>query len=134
MHHVADLLAAKPQEPVIGIDPLASVFDAIELMNAKNIGAVLVLIDGYLVGIVSERDFVRRSVLDHISAKETRVSEIMTREPVSVTEEDTVVHCVSLVQGLNVRHLPVVKAGKPVGMVSLRDLFLDVIHDKSPGC
>jgi CBS domain-containing protein len=134
VHHVADLLAAKPQEPVIGIDPLASVFDAIELMNAKNIGAVLVLIDGYLVGIVSERDFVRRSVLDHTSAKETRVSEIMTREPVSVTEEDTVVHCVSLVQGLNVRHLPVVKAGKPVGMVSLRDLFLDVIHDKSPGC
>ncbi len=133
MHTVADLLKSKGSEPIISIDPLASVYDAINLMNAKNVGAVLVQIDGYLIGIVSERDFVRRSVLDHEMACNTKVSEIMTREPLTVTESDTVVHCVGLAQEHNVRHLPVVDQGKPIGIVSLRDLFLDVIHDKSPG-
>ena len=130
MHLVANILDAKEQEPLICIDPLASVFEAIQLMTEKNIGSVLVQIDGYLVGILAERDFVRRSILDHKMAKNIKVSEIMTHEPTTVTREDTVVHCVSLMQHKHVRHLPVVEAGKAIGMVSLRDVFLDVIHDK----
>lgn len=131
MHRVADLLEAKQQEEkVISIDPLDSVYDAIELMTEKNVGSVLVQIDGYLVGILGERDFVRRSILDNKMSKATKVSEVMTTEPVTVTEEDTVVHCVSLMKNRHVRHLPVVRAGKAIGMVSLRDVFLDVIHDK----
>lgn len=129
MHKVADLLDSVTREPV-WIDPLASVFEALEVMNERNIGALLVQIEGYLVGIVSERDYVRKVILDHHASKQTKVSEIMTRDVVTVAPEDTVVHCIALMRKHHVRHLPVVVEGKPVGIVSLRDLFLDVIHEK----
>lgn len=129
MHHVSDLLDTVTREP-IWIGPLESVFDALHLMNEKNIGALLVQIEGYLVGIVSERDYVRRVILDHHASKLTKVSEIMTRDVVTVSPDDTVVHCIALMKKHHVRHLPVVKEGKPVGIISLRDLFLDVIHEK----
>ena len=129
MHHVSDLLETVTREPV-WIDPLASVFDALSLMNEKNIGALLVQIDDFLVGIVSERDYVRKVILDHHASKQTKVSEIMTRDVVTVSPEDTVVHCIALMKKHHVRHLPVVVEGKAVGIISLRDLFLDVIHEK----
>ncbi len=129
MHKVADLLANVTREPV-WIEPLASVFDALGVMNEKNIGALLVQIEGYLVGIVSERDYVRKVILDHHASKLTKVSEIMTRDVITVTPEDTVVHCIALMKRHHVRHLPVVVEGQPVGIISLRDLFLDVIHEK----
>ena len=129
MHLVSDLLGSVTREPV-WIDPLASVFDALHLMNQENIGALLVQIDGYLVGIVSERDYVRKVILDHHASKQTKVSEIMTRDIVTVGPDDTVVHCIALMRKHHVRHLPVVVEGKPVGIISLRDLFLDVIHEK----
>ena len=130
MHNVADLLEERKSEPLVWIEPLASVYDALKLMNEKNVGALLVQIDEYLVGILSERDYVRKVILDTHEAKKLKVSEIMTRDVVTVTPEDTVVHCVALMRKHHVRHLPVVEAGKALGMVSLRDLFLDVIHEK----
>ncbi|MEQ8692484.1 MAG: CBS domain-containing protein [Pseudomonadales bacterium] len=129
MHKVADLLETVTREPV-WIEPLASVFDALTVMNEKNIGALLVQIEGYLVGIVSERDYVRKVILDQHASKLTKVSEIMTRDVITVTPEDTVVHCIALMKKHHVRHLPVVVEGQPVGIISLRDLFLDVIHEK----
>ena len=87
-------------------------------------------IDEYLVGILSERDYVRKVILDTHSAKNLKVSEVMTRDVVTVTRQDTVVHCVALMRKHHVRHLPVVEEGKAIGMISLRDLFLDVIHEK----
>ena len=130
MHHVADLLATKQTEAVIWIDPLAEVYDALKLMSEKNVGAVLVQIDGYLVGILSERDYVRKVILDTHDSKRLKVSEVMSRDLTTVTEEDTVVHCVALMRKQHIRHLPVLKDGKTIGMVSLRDLFLDVIHER----
>ncbi len=130
MHHVGDLLEARQDEPVVWIEPLASVFDALKMMNERNVGALLVQIDDYLVGILSERDYVRKVILDTHSAKNLKVSEVMTRDVVTVTREDTVVHCVALMRKHHVRHLPVVEEGKAIGMISLRDLFLDVIHEK----
>ncbi len=130
MHHVGDLLEARQGEPVVWIEPLASVFDALKMMNERNVGALLVQIDEYLVGILSERDYVRKVILDTHSAKNLKVSEVMTRDVVTVTREDTVVHCVALMRKHHVRHLPVVEEGKAIGMISLRDLFLDVIHEK----
>ena len=109
---------------------MASVYDALALMNEKNIGALLVQIDDFLVGIVSERDYVRKVILDTHTSKLTKVSEIMTRDVITVAPEDTVVHCIALMKKHHVRHLPVVVEGKAVGIVSLRDLFLDVIHEK----
>ena len=130
MRYVADILEEK-SEPVVWIDPLASVFDALKLMNEKNVGAVLVQIDDYLVGILSERDYIRKVILDIHAAKQTRVSEVMTHEVVTVSPQDTIPHCIALTKKHHVRHLPVVNEGKAVGMISLRDLFLDVIEEKA---
>ncbi len=129
MRHVADILDEKSEE-VVWIGPLESVFDALKLMNEKNVGSVLVQIDDYLVGILSERDYIRNVILDIHAGKKTKVSEIMTRDVVTVTREDTVVHCIALTKKHHTRHLPVVEEGKAIGMISLRDLFLDVIHEK----
>lgn len=129
MHHVSDILETSTREPV-WIEPLASVHDALKTMSDENIGALLVQIDDYLVGIVSERDYVRKVILDSHAAKTTKVSEIMATEVVTVAPEDTVVHCIALMRKHHIRHLPVVVAGKAVGIISLRNLFLDVIHEK----
>ena len=129
MRYVADILDEK-SEDVVWIGPLESVFDALKLMNEKNVGCVLVQIDDYLVGILSERDYIRNVILDIHAGKQTKVSEIMTREVVTVTREDTVVHCIALTKKHHVRHLPVVEEGKAIGMISLRDLFLDVIQER----
>jgi len=129
MRYVADILDEKSEE-VVWIGPLESVFDALKLMNEKDVGAVLVQIDDYLVGILSERDYMRKVILDIHAAKQTKVSEVMTRDVVTVTREDTIVHCIALTKKHHVRHLPVVEEGKAIGMISLRDLFLDVIHEK----
>ncbi|MYK81187.1 MAG: CBS domain-containing protein, partial [Gammaproteobacteria bacterium] len=117
-------------EEIVWIGPLESVFDALKLMNEKDVGSVLVQIDGYLVGILSERDYVRKVILDIHASKKTKVSEVMTRDVVTVTRDDTIVHCIALTRKHHTRHLPVVEEGKAIGMISLRDLFLDVIHHK----
>lgn len=129
MRHVSDILEDKSEE-LVWIGPLESVFDALTLMNKKDVGAVLVQIEDYLVGILSERDYMRNVILDMHASKKTKVSEVMTRDLVTVTPEDSIVHCIALTKKHHVRHLPVVTAGKAVGMISLRDLFLDVIEEK----
>ncbi len=129
MRCVADILEEKSEE-IVWIDPLMSVFDALTLMNEKDVGAVLVQIDEYLVGILSERDYMRKVILDIHASKQTKVSEVMTRDLVTVSPDDSIRHCIALTKKHHVRHLPVVKEGKAVGMISLRDLFLDVIEEK----
>ncbi len=129
MRHVADILEDKSEE-LVWIGPLESVFDALTLMNEKDVGAVLVQIDDYLVGILSERDYMRKVILDIHASKKIKVSEVMTRDLVTVTPEDTIVDCIALTKKYHTRHLPVVAEGKAVGMISLRDLFLDVIEEK----
>lgn len=129
MRFVADLLEKKAKD-VVWIGPLESVYDALMLMNEKNVGAVCVQIEEYLVGILSERDYVRKVILDTHASKQTRVSEVMTTEVITVSPEDTVRHCIALTKKHHIRHLPVVKEGRAIGMVSLRDLFLDAIEEK----
>ena len=129
VRQVGDILQEKSEE-IVWIGPLESVFDALKLMNEKDVGSVVVQIDGYLVGILSERDYVRKVILDIHASKKTKVSEVMTRDVVTVTRDDTIVHCIALTHKHHVRHLPVVEEGKAIGMISLRDLFLDVIHHK----
>ena len=129
MHYVSDLLQKKAEE-VVWIGPLESVFDALTLMNEKNVGAVCVQIEDYLVGILSERDYMRKVILDMHASKQTRVSEVMTTEVVTVSPDDTVRHCIALTKKHHIRHLPVVEAGKAIGMISLRDLFLDAIEEQ----
>jgi len=126
MRTVEDILAKKGRK-VFWIDPLASVFDALEMMHEHNCGALCVMIEDYLVGIVSERDYVRNVILDRHASKLTKVSEIMTRDVFTVTPEDTVDHCIDLMKTHNFRHLPVVEKGEVLGVLSLRDLFVETI-------
>ncbi len=129
MRHVSDILEDKSEE-VIWVGPLESVFDALKIMNDRDIGAVLVQIEDYLVGILSERDYMRKVILDTHASKQTKVSEVMTRDVVTVSPDDTIRHCIALTKKHHVRHLPVVVEGRTIGMISLRDLFLDVIQER----
>ncbi len=112
------------------IEPLESVHAALQMMHERNVGAILVMIDEYLVGIVSERDYVRKVILDHKASKQTKVSEIMTREVVKVEPDDDIGTCLSLMKEHHIRHLPVVQEGRVKGILSLRDLFLAFIDEQ----
>lgn len=127
--HIGDILEEK-SEDVVWVEPLESVFDALKLMNERDIGVVLVQIDGYLVGILAERDYMRKVILDIHASKQTRVSEVMSRDLVTVTRDDTISHCIALTKKHHVRHLPVVEVGKTIGMISLRDLFIEAIEEE----
>ena len=104
------------------ITPDTTVFDAIRLMAEKNIGALPVLADGKLVGIFTERDYTRKVALMGKTSKETRVREVIAREILTVTPDDSVEDCMRLMTENRVRHLPVVEGTNVVGIVSIGDL------------
>ncbi|HNS00939.1 MAG TPA: CBS domain-containing protein [Anaerolineae bacterium] len=127
MMTVSDLLREKGTA-VWAVRPDATVFEALELMAEKNIGAVLVLDDGRLVGIMSERDYARRVILMGKSSRETAVSEIMTARVLCVRVRQTVAECMALMTEKRVRHLPVLDdAGHLAGLVSIGDVVKAVI-------
>ncbi|HSG91791.1 MAG TPA: CBS domain-containing protein [Pseudomonadales bacterium] len=131
MKTVQDILDEKGTE-VLWIDPLESALEAARMLREHHVGALLVQIDGYVVGIVSERDFISKVILDHGASKQTKVSEIMTRELITVGRTESALTCINLMREHHIRHLPVVEEGKAVGIVSLRDLFLGVIEEVAP--
>jgi len=129
MRTVRQLLEGKTPG-VYAIGPEAPVIDAIRLMAEKRIGALLVLDAGAMRGILSERDYARKVVLQGRSSRETPVREIMTAEVVSVRLDDTVQQCMALVTERRIRHLPVLEGGHVVGVVSIGDLVKAVIEDQ----
>jgi len=118
---VRDILKRKGQD-VWSITPDTTVYRAIEIMADKHIGALLVIVDEKLVGIVSERDYARKVVLRGRSSKETRVEEIMTSPVISVEPQHVVDECMRIVTANRIRHLPVTENGKVIGIVSIGDL------------
>jgi CBS domain-containing protein len=104
------------------IAPEATVFEAIKLMSEKNIGALLVMSGGRLAGIFSERDYTRKVALHGKNSKETRVWEIIPKEIISVTPDDSVEDCMKLMTEKRVRHLPVMEGQNAVGIISIGDL------------
>ena len=104
------------------IAPEATVFDAIKLMADKNIGALLVMSRGELIGVVTERDYARKIVLHGKWSKQTRVREILSDQLVTVTPDESVEECMRLMTEHRIRHLPVVQNNKVVGIVSIGDL------------
>ena len=130
MLRVRDLLSGKGNE-VWSIGQSQSVYQAIEMMSLREVGALTVVDDdGKLIGIISERDYARKIVLRGLSSKETSVAEIMTTEVISTDEDMSVDDCMALVTNCRIRHLPVIEDGKLVGMVSVGDLVKSVISDR----
>jgi CBS domain-containing protein len=118
---VGGILAQKVST-VWSIAPTAMIFDAIALMADKNIGALPVVENDKLIGIISERDYTRKVILKGKSSKETRVQEIMTQQLVTANPGDTVVDCMRVMTEKRVRHLPVMEEGKMTGMLSIGDM------------
>ncbi|MGH7976549.1 MAG: CBS domain-containing protein [Limisphaerales bacterium] len=109
------------------IAPEATVFEAIKIMAAKNIGALLVMSGTMLVGIFTERDYTRKIALQGKTSKDTQVWEIMPKEIIFVRPEDSVEGCMKLMTEQRVRHLPVVENGKISGIISIGDLVNYII-------
>ncbi len=127
MRTVRQLLDAKPAE-IVSIGPDAPVIEALRRMAEREIGALLVMEGPALVGIVSERDYARKVVLQGRASKDTPVREIMTAQVRTVAPTDTVEHCMQLVTDRRIRHLPVLDGGTVVGVLSIGDLVKTVIE------
>jgi CBS domain-containing protein len=130
MQTVNQLLLAKGRD-LFSVAPTDSVLRAIEIMATRHVGALLVMNQGTLLGIISERDYARKVILKNRSSHDTEVSEIMTSPAVTVGTQDTVHRCMQLMTEGRFRHLPVVDAGRVVGMLSIGDLVKAVIEEQT---
>jgi signal-transduction protein with cAMP-binding, CBS, and nucleotidyltransferase domain len=126
---IGAVLKQKPRQ-VWSTPPDASVYECIETMAEKQVGALLVMQQGALLGIVSERDYARKVILQGRLSKETSVSEIMTSPVTTVSLQHTVGDCMCIVTRDRIRHLPVVEKGEVIGMISIGDLVNWVITEQ----
>ena len=126
---ISSVLRQKGGE-VYHISPRHSVYDAIEMMADKHVGALLVIAEGRLLGVISERDYARKVILKGKVSKQTTVSEIMTSPAIHVSPRHTVDECMALMTEKRIRHLPVTERGRVIGVVSIGDLVKAVIEDQ----
>jgi CBS domain-containing protein len=127
---VQELLANK-RGGVVTTSPDSSVYDALALMSQHDIGALPVLEDGRLVGVLSERDYARGVVLRGRSSREMTVGELMSTPPVVVGQGDSIEHCMTVVTEQRIRHLPVVENGALIGIVTIGDLVKATISHQA---
>jgi len=131
MNTVKTLLGIKGHK-LWSIKASQTVYDAIASMAELDVGALPVLDDdSRMVGIISERDFVRKVILKNLSPRETNVADIMTTSVICVEENTTTEKCMSLMVQKKIRHLPVIKGGKPIGMVNVADVMNFTIKEQS---
>lgn len=130
MTTAADILKSKPNPAIYSIKPAASVYDALQLMSDKRIGALLVMEGEQVIGIVTERDYARKIALMSRASKETRVSEIMTAQVMYVPPDQSSEECMALMTENRIRHLPVMDEGKLLGLISIGDLVKDIISEQ----
>ncbi len=129
MHSIRQILDEKGRS-IFSVAPGDSVYDAIRLMAERGIGAMLVIDGEKLVGILSERDYARKVILEGRSSRETRVEQIMSSPPITVDPRATANAGLALMTQKRIRHLPVVAEGELIGVVSIGDLVNAVIDDQ----
>ena len=130
MTRVKDILTVKGQD-VWSIEPGASVYNAVQLMADKEVGALMVMEGAKVVGIISERDYARKIVLHGRSSQTTQVKEIMTSHVVYARPDENIEQCMGLMTEKRVRHLPVIdEEGRLVGVISIGDLVKSIISEQ----
>ena len=117
-------------QQLLSVKPEDSALDAARLMTRQHVGAVLVLQEGHLLGLFSERDLMSRVISAGLRPEATRIDQVMTANPVVVDSDTTAEQCLRLMNQIRCRHLPVMADGKPIGMVSIRDLMLHRLREK----
>lgn len=123
---ISKILAAKGFK-VFSVTSNATVYEALELMGEKNIGALLVIDNEKLTGILSEKDYARKIILKGKTSQDSRVSEIMTPNPITINPNTHIDRCMEIMSEKHIRHLPVVENDKVVGMISIGDVVSQII-------
>lgn len=129
MKSVAELLQQRTM-PLCTTTPTATVFEALQTLAAHEVGALPVLEEGKLVGIISERDYTRKIALQGKNSREVPVAEIMTRDVIVVNLQSRAKECMALMSGKKIRHLPVVEGEELVGVLSIRDILDAIIAEQ----
>ncbi len=129
MGKVREILKIKGHA-VFSVTPNTTVYSAIEQMCEKNIGGVVILENEKLVGIFTERDYARKLILKGKSSKDTPISELMTKDPITVTPDSKLEDCMNIMSNKRIRHLPVMDNNIIVGMISIGDLVKFIIEEQ----
>ena len=129
MATVRQLLRTKGNE-IWSVAPQATVYEALQIMSEKDVGALLVLDKGNLVGIFSERDYARKLILKGRFSKDTTVTELMTHEVLYVEPQSTIEDCMALMTAKRIRHLPVLEKERLIGIVTIGDVVKQIISDQ----
>ena len=130
MTTVADILKSKADPSVHTMGPQASVFDAVQLMAQKNIGALLIVEHDQVIGMLTERDYARKIVLMDRASRETKLRDIMTHPVMYVRPQHTSEECMALMTENRLRHLAVLDDGQLIGLVSIGDLVKNIISEQ----
>jgi CBS domain-containing protein len=118
----------KKTKPLVTITSDITVYEALKIMGEHNIGALMIVEDNQLNGIISERDYARKIALKGKNSHDTLVKEIMTSELVTITPIDTIEECMQLMGNYHIRHLPVLEGGQLIGIISIGDVVNSVIE------
>lgn len=130
MHTVQQILNSKRIDEIWSILPDATVYEAVQMLADKRVGALLVMEDSKLLGIISERDYAREVILKGRASKETRVRDIMSSNVITVSSTEGVQDSLGVMTNNRIRHLPVVDGGVVQGVISMGDLVKDIISDQ----
>nr|WP_229216975.1 CBS domain-containing protein [Dyadobacter luteus] len=127
---VFQVMGNKPVNALYSVAKSNTVFEALELMADKNIGAVLVLEDNKLTGIFSERDYARKVILQGRASRDTLIADVMTSKVITVETDQKIEECMQIMADKHIRHLPVNQNGELVGIISINDIVAAIIREQ----